>query len=312
MEKKKERKNKYIPNLAEFYFKPDYDWSIEEAKKLFSSKKNKNLDKIFYKDCVDGMRDLLPESIDLIIADPPFGLDFTGKESLYNRNSEYVVDGYQEIKITDYKKFTSRWILEIPRILKTHGSAYIFSGWTNLLPILQSIEESGLILRNHLIWQYNFAVFTKKKFASSHYHILYVVKDEKNVFFNRIKHYETDTWTISRKYKPNQTKNGTKLPNDLVRKCINYSSKPGDLVLDPFTGNATTQIASKGEFRHYIGFEINKNVRETIENNLDSIKEGENYKPYHERISSIEELAKKYPKTYDVYKKKIIKDSNIS
>ncbi|MHA1511707.1 MAG: DNA-methyltransferase, partial [Promethearchaeota archaeon] len=182
--------------------------------------------------------------------------------------------------------------------------AYIFSGWTNLLPILQSIEDSGLKLRNHLIWQYNFAVFTKKKFATSHYHILYVVKDEKKVFFNRIKHYETDTWTIPRKYKPNQTKNGTKLPDDLVSRCINYSSKPGDLVLDPFTGNATTQIVSKGEYRHYIGFELNEYLKETIETNLASVNLGENYVPYHERISTIEELAKRYPNAYNVYKKR--------
>lgn len=302
MRKKKERKNKYIPNLAEFYFKPDYNWSIKEAKILYENTKNKNYDKIFYKDCVEGMQELPTESIDLIIADPPFGLEFTGKESLYNRNSEYVVEGYQEIEIADYKKFTSRWISEIPRILKSHGSAYIFSGWTNLLSILQSIEDSGLKLRNHLIWQYNFAVFTKKKFATSHYHILYVVKDEKRVFFNRIKHYETDTWTISRKYKPNQTKNGTKLPDDLVRKCINYSSKPGDLILDPFTGNATTQIASKGEYRHYIGFELNNFLKDTIKTNLASIIVGENYVPYNERIPSIEELAKLYPKAYNVYK----------
>ena len=82
--------------------------------------------------------------------------------------------------------------------------------------------------------------------------------------------------------------------------------------MDPFTGNATTQIASKGEFRHYIGFEINKNLRETIETNLNAIKEGENYKPYHKRIPSIEELAEKYPKTYVVYKNKLKKVSNIS
>ncbi len=307
MGKKKLRKNKYIPNLAEFYFKPDYNWSIEEAKMLFDNNENENenFDKIFYRDCVVGIQELKAESIDLIIADPPFGLDFTGKESLYNRNSDYVVEGYQEIKIGDYQSFTSRWIQEIPRILKPHGSAYIFSGWTNLLPILQSIEDSGLILRNHLIWQYNFAVFTKRKFATSHYHILYVVKDEKKVFFNRIKHYETDTWTISRKYKPNQRKNGTKLPDELVRKCVNYSSKPGDLVLDPFTGNATTQIAAKSEYRHYIGFELNKQLKETIDTNLASVNVGENYIPYQERLSSIEELAKQYPNAYNIYKKRL-------
>ncbi|MHA1721438.1 MAG: DNA-methyltransferase [Promethearchaeota archaeon] len=301
IEKKKQRKNKYIPNLAEFYFKPDYDWSVEEAKDLYKKTNNEKYNRIIYKDCIDGMRELQPESIDLIIADPPFGLEFTGKESLYNRNSEYVVEGYKEIEITDYRNFTSKWIQEIPRILKSHGSAYIFSGWTNLLPLLQSIEDSGLILRNHLIWQYNFAVFTKRKFATSHYHILYVVKDEKNVFFNRIKHYETDIWTIPRKYKPNQVKNGTKLPNDLVRKCINYSSKPGDLILDPFSGNGTTQVAAKSEFRHYIGFELNIHLKKTIETNLSSIKVGENYVPYNDRIPSIEKLAEQYPKAYKIY-----------
>ena len=111
MGKKKERKNKYIPNLAEFYFKPDYDWSVDQAKSLYKKNMNENHDKIFYKDCIEGMQELPSESVDLIIADPPFGLEFTGKESLYNRNSEFVVDGYQEIKITDYKKFSSHlWI----------------------------------------------------------------------------------------------------------------------------------------------------------------------------------------------------------
>ena len=110
MGKKKQRKNKYIPNLAEFYFKPDYNWSIEEAKLLYNKNRTQNSDKIFYRDCVEGMKELKAESIDLIIADPPFGLDFTGKESLYNRNSEYVVEGYHEIEIGDYQSFTSRWM----------------------------------------------------------------------------------------------------------------------------------------------------------------------------------------------------------
>jgi site-specific DNA-methyltransferase (adenine-specific) len=218
-----------------------------------------------------------------------------------------VIDGYSEVNIEDYTRFSEQWITEIPRILKPHGSAFIFSGWTNLLAILQAIQKSGLTLRNHLIWCYNFAVFTTRKFASSHYHILYVVKDEKQVFFNRIQHYETDVWVIPRDYSPNQTKNGTQLPVDLIRKCINYSTRPGDIVLDPFTGNATTQVAAKGEFRHYLGFELNPNMQSIIEDNLAKVHLGEFYQPYANRLPSLEELKQKYPKSYEKFK--ILNDS---
>jgi len=302
--KLKKEKKKYIPNLAEFYFKPDFDWTFEKAQTIFNKSINKLTDQIHYENCITGMENLPDESINIVIADPPFGLDFNGKESFYNRKPQNVVQGYKEIKIENYHTFSMQWISQIPRILKKSGSAYIFSGWTNLFPILEAISHSGLILRNHIIWEYNFALFTKRKFASSHYHILYLVKDEKEVFFNRIKHYETDVWTIPREYYPNQLKNGTKLPIDLVRKCINYSSSPGDLVLDPFTGNATTQVAAKGEFRHYLGFEMNQLMKDLITQNIAKINTGEFYTPYTQRIPSIEELKEKYPKAYQKYLKK--------
>ncbi|MCF2140884.1 MAG: site-specific DNA-methyltransferase [Candidatus Lokiarchaeota archaeon] len=304
------RKRKYIPNLAEFYFKPDFDWSIEEAQRLYNHVQtqipnlNHKLDKIFYGDCLDLIPTIESSSIDIVIADPPFGLEFSGKERLYNRNADLVISDYKEISHSDYNSFSFNWITLLPRILKPSGSVYIFSGWTNLRSILNALSQTSLILRNHIIWEYNFAVFTKKKFATSHYHLLYLVKDERKAFFNRIQHYETDVWKIPRQYAPNIKKNGTKLPLELVRKCINYSSKPGDVVLDPFTGNATTQMAAKGEFRHFIGFEINHNLKKLIEENIKSVKPGEFYRPYKERIPDIEELKKKYPKAYKVYSKK--------
>ena len=53
-----------------------------------------------------------------------------------------------------------------------------------------------------------------------------------------------------------------------------------------------------------IGFELNKQLRETIETNLSSVNVGENYIPYNNRIPTIEELAKRYPNAYNVYKKR--------
>ncbi|NHI94467.1 MAG: hypothetical protein EAX96_18395 [Candidatus Lokiarchaeota archaeon] len=73
-----------------------------------------------------------PENvIDLIIADPPFGIKFDGKGSQYNRDSDLVIDGYNEIA-ENYDQFMVEWVSQLPRIMKETASAFIFSGWTNL------------------------------------------------------------------------------------------------------------------------------------------------------------------------------------
>jgi len=69
-------------------------------------------------------------------------------------------------------------------------------------------------------------------------------------------------------------------------KCIDYSSKPGDLIFDPFMGNGTTAVVSKSSYRHYLGFEINKSMDKIIDNNLNQVDVGSSYSPYYSRIHS--------------------------
>ncbi|MHA1358268.1 MAG: DNA-methyltransferase [Candidatus Helarchaeota archaeon] len=293
--KKPTQKRKYEAGLAQLNFKVKFDWELEEAEEIYKKtihKIEKNV--ILYEDCVSGMKYMPEESVDLIIADPPFGIDFSGKGSQYNRNSKLVKDGYVEIK-EDYDNFTEKWIECIPRIMKPTASAYLISGWTNLNDLLNALKKTDLILINHIIWKYQFGVFTRKRYVSSHYHILFLVKDEKNYFFNKYEHYPEDVWIIPRKYVPGQKKNSTKLPEDLVNKCINFSSKPGDIIFDPFMGNATTAVCAKGLYRHYYGFELNQKMKEIHEKNINSIKLGQFYKPLKEYLPSTEELLKKYP-----------------
>ncbi|MHA1222372.1 MAG: DNA-methyltransferase [Candidatus Heimdallarchaeaceae archaeon] len=297
----KPRKTKYIPGLAAFYFDPTNDWTKEDAKRLYQQSKHPiQTNEIFYEDCIEGMKKLPDESIDLIIADPPFGIEFDSKELAYNRNSDFVVAEYQEID-EDYDIFTEMWIRELPRIMKKTASAYIFSGWNNLEFVLSSARKAKLELINHIIWTYQFGVFTKRKFVNSHYHILFYVKNPKKYYFNKIHHYPLDSWNIPRKYKRGENKNCTKLPIQLVKKLIDFSSQPGDLILDPFMGNGTTAIVAKGSYRHYVGFEINTNLKNTIENNLSSIKLGQLYSEYKTLKPSILELRKKYPRAYKIY-----------
>lgn len=302
-------KKKYIPHLAEFYFEPEGKWNEKEAKNLYLAQ-NKHSNKIYYRDCIKGMDEIQEESVDLVIADPPFGIDFSGKEALYNRKSDNVVDNYQEI-IDDYSKFSINWIKKIPKIMKDTGSAYIVSGYTNLKDVLVAIDETNLHLKNHIIWEYQFGVFTKSKFVSSHYHILFLVKNPKKYYFHRMEHYTSDVWsdvwTIPRKYNPNQLKNGTKLPGKLVQKMIDFSSKPGDLIFDPFMGNGTTAVTAKKNFRHYLGFESNLKMKNIIDSNIDASVTGEDFIPYKKRLDPPEIMAerdKSYKKAYEIYKER--------
>ncbi|HUU77380.1 MAG TPA: site-specific DNA-methyltransferase [candidate division Zixibacteria bacterium] len=226
---------------------------------------------IYYEDCIENISKRIPNnSVDLIIADPPFGIKFDGKGAQYNRKSEFVVSGYSEISREDYQDFSKAWIKAIYPILKKTGSAYIISGWTNLKAILIAIDDAGFITKNHIIWKYQFGVFTKRKFVTSHYHILFLVKDDKDYYFNKVDHYPEDVWEIKRDYKPGQKKNSTKLPDALIEKLILYSSRPGDIILDPFMGNGTTATVSLRLNRKYLGFEINPEAKEIIEMNIKS------------------------------------------
>jgi site-specific DNA-methyltransferase (adenine-specific) len=288
---KRIRKRKYVPHLAAAHFRPTEDWTKDEAKQLFKKSRTPGTDRIYFSDCIEGMRKLESKSVDCVIADPPFGLSFTGKETLYNRDGRFVRSGYQEIN-NDYQKFSEAWIAELPRILKNTATAWIFSGWTNLFDVMSALKKTELSLINHVIWRYQFGVFTDRKFVTSHYHLLFLAKS-REYYFNKIQHYPLDVWEINRTYRKGEVKNATKLPNELVQRCIDFSTKPGDLVLDPFMGNGTTAVVAKDSFRHYLGFEMNKGMKPVIDAALSSTSLGESYIPYSEREDKLVTDAKR-------------------
>lgn len=228
---------------------------------------------IFNEDCIAGMQARLPDnSVDLVITDPPFGIEFQAKKANYNRKESRVLEGYNEIKGADYLDFTRQWLTQVKRVLKPSGSLYIFSGWNYLKELLIVLDELDINLVNHLIWKYQFGLVTKRKYVTSHYHVLFCSLDEKQRrFFPYARfdkdekhtdggsaHYKDkeDVWIIPREYWNGDVKTPTKLPAELIRKILAYSSQPGDLVLDPFLGSGQVAVVSHLEGRQYAGFEI--------------------------------------------------------
>lgn len=250
---------------------------------------------VFYNDdCIKGSKNNIDDdSVDLIITDPPYGIKADKFDQHYHRDESFVVDGYVEIPEAEYGDFSHKWIKEAERILRPGGSIYIVSGYTNLYHILDALKNTKLEEVNHIIWKYNFGVFTKNKYVSSHYHILYYVKPGGYRTFNLESRYglcektqdgrslnyqdREDVWIINREYKPGKKKNKNELPTELLTKMIQYSSNEGDIVCDLFLGGFSTAIVSIGLNRKSIGFEISEKIFdskvEEISNNSD-IKPG--------------------------------------
>ena len=234
---------------------------------------NFEVDNIYCGDSLKLMKEIPENSIDLIVTDPPFAIDFKAQRNNYHRTQSKVLEGYNEIPKEKYYDFTLSWIKEAYRILKNTGAMYVFSGWTNLRDILNALEETKFIMINHLIWKYQFGVFTKRKFVTSHYHILFVVKDKKRYKFNKIEHYPEDVLIINREYWTGKIKTPTKLPMELVKKLILFSSDEGDIIFDPFLGSGTVPVCAKMLGRHYLGFEIVKDYYEFAINRISKVQE---------------------------------------
>jgi site-specific DNA-methyltransferase (adenine-specific) len=241
---------------------------------------------IYNNDCKLGLSDFEEGSIRLILADPPFGISETKFEKHYKRK-DTVIEGYQEAP-EDYYEFSKEWMSVAKDLLHKNGSMYIISGWSNADIIGRAIRELGLFLVNKIVWHFEFGPATKKKFGSSHYEIFYVTKSKnaKPIFNTNCRygsqekccdksllyHDMQSVWSINKEYQPGEEKNQNKLPEDLIKKMIQYSSNEGDIVCDFFLGNFTTAVVAKKLGRVPAGYEINKKMFDIGVKNLEKVK----------------------------------------
>jgi site-specific DNA-methyltransferase (adenine-specific) len=178
---------------------------------------------------------LKSESVDLVIADPPFGINFTGKASNYNRKAALVTQYHEN---QDQFELSSSTMQEISRVLRPTGTAWIIMGWNNL----HRWEHWGQIYFpnqiGHVIWKYQFGVYAKKRPVVSHYHLLIFTKSNKWVWNQQ--GYDEDVWYIKRPYRRGVKKYPNRLPESLVEQIIIRSSNEGQIVYDPFVGSGTT------------------------------------------------------------------------
>lgn len=250
------------------------------------------INNIYNMDCIDGMKEIEDNSVDLIHSDPPFSIQFEEKQT-YNRNHSLVIDDYKDINPDKYYEFSLQWMLEAKRILKPSGTMVIFSGYNRLVDVLKAGENLDLELVNQCIWKYQFGVNTTKKFITSHYNILIYAKNNKVRNFYTYSRFDKEdkteqggsaryadmesVWIINKENWTGCKKIPTKLPLEVCKKIIAYTTQEGDLIVDPFCGTGQAFWAAKEMDRNYIGFEIEKShykfAKERIDRDLYLIKD---------------------------------------
>ena len=128
---------------------------------------------VYNTDCIAGMQELATECIDLVFADPPFNIGF-----------DY--DVYQDnLESDEYLKWTSQWMEEVVRVLKSDGTFWLAIGdeYAAEMKVLMQ-RDFGLTCRSWVIWYYTFGVNCTHKFNRSHVHLFQMVKDPGQYTFN--------------------------------------------------------------------------------------------------------------------------------
>ena len=196
------------------------------------------------------------QEIDLMIADIPFAIKFTGKPSNYNRKASLVVDGYVEWNHKELRQNLQSLFLSASKYLKSNGSLIVFSGWQTSNPILNTFYinqyRHSLTHQGKSYWNYNFAPYCTKRPATNCYEIFWFTKS-KNWFYNNkcsLDHCQTgeanlSTITVKKEYLKGIPKYPTRFPSKLVKILIEHYSDKNSTILDPLCGSGIVGVVCK-------------------------------------------------------------------
>jgi len=214
-------------------------------------------------DCLDVLKTLKPNSVDLIFADPPYNL--SGENSITVKNGKPVkCDKGEWDKIDNLHKFNLSWIEACSRVLKDTGTMWISGTLHNHPSVGMALKDLGLWIINDVIWFKPNAtpLLSRNRFVPST-EMIWVASKNKKYYFDYDKAKEINggkqmrnLWIINAKR--HITPHPTEKPEELLDRVITLGSREGYLVLDPFFGSGTTGVVAKKLKRNFIGIELDK------------------------------------------------------
>src|ERR1700722_3630189 len=232
------------------------------------------LDQVIEGDCVARMNALPEMSADMVFADPPYNLQLKGDLLRPNQSKVDAVDDHwdQFASFADYDRFSRDWLAAARRVLKDTGSIWVIGSYHNIFRVGSALQDLGFWILNDVIWRKTNPMpnFRGKRFTNAHETLIWATKNPKQQYtFN----YEAmkalndelqmrSDWTLPICSGGERLKNAngekahsTQKPESLLHRVIVSSTKPGDVVLDPFLGSGPSAAVAKKLGRHFIGIE---------------------------------------------------------
>ena len=191
-------------------------------------------------------------TIDLVVTDPPYGVDYASKNEFLNsidKGNKNQTD-IENDAIEDYSSFFNDFLECLIPYLNEYNSIYINMGGSKLYNLLYSLENNDIKMSQIIVWAKNNHVLGRQDYANKHEFIVYGWKDKHKWYGG----FDTTVWEID---KPMVNKeHPTMKPIELVKKCINNSSSVENNVLDCFGGSGTTLIVCEETNRNCFMMEI--------------------------------------------------------
>src|SRR5919204_2293433 len=226
-------------------------------------------------DCVAEMSKLQAGSVDLVFADPPYNLQLKGD---LKRPDETHVDAVNDEwdkfdSFSAYDDFTRAWLLAARRAMKPSATIWVIGSYHNIFRVGAIMQDLGFWLLNDIVWRKSNPMpnFRGRRFTNAHETLIWAAREAggKGYTFNyeALKAGNDDvqmrsdwTFALCTGEERLKTANGRKLhptqkPEALLARVILASSRPGDLVLDPFCGTGTTCAVAKRLGRRFLGIE---------------------------------------------------------
>lgn len=232
------------------------------------------LDQIFAGDSTDILRQLPTASVDLIFADPPYNLMLGGA---LTRPDNSKVDGVdadwdQCGSFAEYDAQMRAWMEQARRVLKPDGALWVIGSYHNVFRLGAMIQDLGFWMLNDVIWRKTNPMpnFKGTRLTNAHETLIWAgrSKHSKPTFnYEVMKRLNDDTqmrsdWTLPictgrerLKNEDGKKAHPTQKPEALLFRVILMSTKPGDLIVDPFFGTGTTGVVAKKLGRHFFGIE---------------------------------------------------------
>src|SRR3989344_1063237 len=252
---------------------------------------------LMHGDCVNILKNLPDNSVDMIFADPPYNL--SGRGNITCKNGKKVVcnKGDWDI-IENVHIFNEEWLKECKRVLSDDGTIWISGTLHNHPSIGVLLKKLGFWIINDIVWfKPNAPPQLQPNRLAPSTELIWLASKSKKYYFDYQKAKKLNggkqmrnLWTITAKR--HKTEHPTEKPEDLLERIILLGSKTGDTILDPFMGSGTTGVVAKRFGRNFVGIEIDGGYFKIAEKRINSEKEIEKEKIVRMEINLISLIQK--------------------